>query len=107
MTSSWRRALFLAALWLPLVGCTISTSPGTQTPVSLTIAPANPSLFLGLSQGFLAVVTLLDGTRASRWTSSQPSVATIDNKGILKTLSTGTTTITAQYSTFTATSTVT
>ena len=111
MKSSWRHAIFLAAL-LPLVGCTISTSPGTQTPVSLTIAPANPTLFLGLSQGFLAAVTLhdgtiLDGTRASQWTSSQPSVATIDNKGILKTLTTGTTTITARYSTLTATTTVT
>jgi hypothetical protein len=78
----------------------------------LTIAPANPTLFLGLSQGFLAAVTLhdgtiLDGTRSSQWTSSQPSVATIDNKGILKTLATGTTTITARYSTLTATTTVT
>jgi hypothetical protein len=112
MSSLWKRAAILAVIWLPMMGCTISSSPGTQTPVSLSILPTNLTLPLGLSQGFLAVVTLHDGTqqdatKATRWTSSQTAVATIDIKGILQTVGTGTTTITATYLNLTAATTVT
>lgn len=106
-----------ACCWLTLtcllmLGCTISSTPGTLTPVSLSIQPANPSLPLGLAQAFLAVVQLHDGTSQdvtslSAWSSSTTAVATIDKTGTLQTLSQGTTTITAHYGSFTATSTVT
>ncbi len=110
-TISGRRAAILALLCLSMLGCTISSSPGTKTPVSLTILPANPSLFLGLQQGFLALVTLHDGTTqdvtaAAKWSSSQTAVATIDKSGLLKTLAQGTTTITATYLTLSGTTTV-
>ena len=112
MIGSRKRSAILAIFFLPVLGCTISSSPGTQTPVSLAIGPTNPNLLLGLSQGMIATVTLHDGTKqdataATRWLSSNTSVATIDNKGVLKTLATGTTTVTGDYLNLTASTTVT
>lgn len=110
----WARlaCCLLAVLCIAMVACTISSTPGSQTPVSLSILPANPTLPLGLAQSFLAIAKLHDGTsqdvsRVALWTSSNPAVASIDSKGNLKTLSQGSTTVTAAYASLTATSGVT
>ncbi|HVO59405.1 MAG TPA: Ig-like domain-containing protein [Terriglobales bacterium] len=102
----------LALICLLTLGCTISSSPGTLTPVSLSIQPSSPTLPLGLTQTFLAIVQLHNGTSQdvsslSRWTSSNTAVATIDKKGDLTTVSQGNTTITAAYGSLTATTSVT
>jgi trimeric autotransporter adhesin len=98
-----RLALSLATLLcFATLACTISSSPGTKTPVTLAIAPSNPTLKLGLSQAFLAVAqlhdgTLQDATAQTQWTSSNTAVATIDRGGLLKTVSQGNTTVTAVF----------
>ncbi len=105
-----RSALAWAALALlcwAMSGCTISSTPGTKTPVSLSILPTNPTLPLGLGQSFFAVAKLHDGTytdvtAVTQWTSSNKAVATIDSRGNLKTVSTGITTVTAAYASLTA-----
>lgn len=95
-----------------MLGCTISSSPGTLTPVSLAIVPSAPTLPLGLSQTFFAIAQLHNGTSQdvtslSQWTSSNTSIATIDKSGNLKTLAQGSTTITARYGALSANTTVT
>jgi Big-like domain-containing protein/IPT/TIG domain-containing protein/galactose oxidase-like protein len=71
---------------------------------SITITPANPSIAPGATQpltamGFDSSANLLGTLQAVIWSSSAPSVATVTNAagsaGIVDSLSTGTTTITA------------
>jgi hypothetical protein len=74
--------------------------------------PNAPSLPLGLTQPFLAIAQLHNGTAqdvtsSTQWSSSNTAVATIDNKANLKTVSQGGTTVTARYGSLTATTTVT
>jgi len=95
-----------------MLGCTISSTPGTMTPVSLSILPDAPSLPLGLTQPFLAIAQLHNGTSQdvtslTEWSSSNTAIATIDNKANLKTVSQGSTTVTARYGSLTASTTVT
>lgn len=103
-------ALVLACFLM--LGCTISSTPGTLTPVSLSVIPSSPSLPLGLAQSFFAIAQLHNGTSQdvtslSLWTSSNTAVATIDKNGNLQTISQGNTTITARYGSLTATTSVT
>ena len=102
----------MALVCFLMLGCTISSTPGTLTPVSLSIIPSAPTLPLGLSQPFFAIAQLHNGTSQdvtglALWASSNTAVATIDRKGILHTVSEGSTTVTAQYGSLTATSSVT
>jgi hypothetical protein len=95
-----------------MLGCTISSTPGTLTPVSLAILPSGPTLPLGLAQSFFAIAQLHNGTSQNvtslaTWTSSNTAVATIDKNGTLQTVSQGSTTVTARYGSLTATSSVT
>ena len=71
---------------------------------SLAVAPANPSVALGLTQAFTATGTFQlaaggtaqqDITGQVTWASSNTSVATIDNTGTATTVGQGTTTISA------------
>ncbi len=68
--------------------------------VSIAVAPAGPSIALGLTESFTATGTYTDNstqnlTSQVTWLSSNIAVATINASGLATTLSTGTTEITA------------
>jgi hypothetical protein len=70
----------------------------------IVVTPANPNLLTGASQPFTAKECFTDGSSsvlsASNglvWSSSSPSVATIDSNGLATSLTSGVTTITASY----------
>jgi len=72
--------------------------------ISLTVTPANPSIAAGQTQQFIATGLFSDGitqnlTASVTWSSSNPSVATINAAGLATTLTAGSTTITAAYGT--------
>ncbi|HYA85901.1 MAG TPA: DUF3443 family protein, partial [Nitrospirota bacterium] len=100
--------LLLSFLLLINGGCSSTTSNSAPpTLVSLSVAPANPSIALGMTEQFAVRGTFSDSstvdlTSTVTWNSSSPSVASISNaanfNGLatsLSTGSTGTTTITA------------
>jgi hypothetical protein len=67
---------------------------------TITVTPANPTLVTGTSQQFTATGTYSDGstqdlTSQAVWTSSAPSVATINPAGLASTASAGLTVIAA------------
>jgi uncharacterized protein YjdB len=82
---------------------TISTSGGLAAPlVSIAITPANPSMAAGISQQFAASGTYSDGTTRDittqvTWSSSNISVATVNSSGLVTTVATGSTAITAAF----------
>ena len=75
----------------------------TVTPATLSaiiLAPANPTIALGTTQPFIATGSFSDGssqnlTTSVSWSSSTPSVATINGSGLATGLAPGQTTITA------------
>jgi uncharacterized protein YjdB len=72
----------------------------TATLVSLAIAPANSSMPDDATRQFSATGTFSDNstqdmTQSVLWSSATPTVATITNLGLVSSLSTGSTTITA------------
>ena len=82
------------------------STPLTVTPpvlLSIAVTPDNPSLLTLSTTTFTATGTYTDGTRATgvtdspvTWSSSNPAYATISSPGgVVKTLTQGTTTITA------------
>jgi len=69
---------------------------------SITVSPSNPAVSIGATQQFTASGTLADGSTqdvsgAVTWSSSNPSVATIDGSGTANGLAEGSTTIQAHY----------
>lgn len=99
------RALFLAALLLPIAGCTnslvddISVSPTTQSVAVGQTAQFNAYGLTG--HGTTHPGTVADITTQVTWTSSSPGVATISAAGVATGVSAGTTTITASTTGFT------
>jgi uncharacterized protein YjdB len=82
------------------VSASTSVTVTTATLVSLAIAPPNSSMPNSATKQFAATGTFSDNstqdvTQSVLWSSSTPSVATITNLGLVTSLSTGTTTITA------------
>jgi len=75
----------------------------TARPTSVQVTPTNPTGHLGISQPFVAVVLLDNGTSqtvtgSATWTSSDPTVATVGaTTGVATPLKAGPTTITATY----------
>ncbi|HTD25023.1 MAG TPA: beta-propeller fold lactonase family protein [Terriglobales bacterium] len=72
---------------------------------SVSIAPLTPSVPKGLPQQFTATAhyadsSTLDATGVATWSSSDLTKATVDGKGLAKTLQQGTPTIQAQYGGF-------
>ena len=72
----------------------------TPAVVSINVIPSNPSLPVGASQQFTAVLNYNNGTSKQAtdgltWSSSTVGVATIDNTGLATTISSGGTTIPA------------
>ncbi len=91
-------ALLLIGLVVPLTGCTDNSGLD-----AIQVSPATQSLTVGQSSQFTATGTFgnashpstKDVTTAVTWSSSTPSVATIDSAGIATAVGGGTTTITA------------
>jgi hypothetical protein len=83
----------------------------TVTPpvlVSIAVTPANPSITVGATQQFTATGTYSDSstqdlTASVTWTSSVPSVATINSSGLATAVAAGTTNIQATWSTISGT----
>ena len=96
--------LLLAALALSIAGC------GTSEVDSLAITPAQAALTVGQTVQFTATGTYGHGTHPASqdnvttqvtWTSSSPSVATVNPSGLATGVSAGTATITASMKGFT------
>jgi uncharacterized protein YjdB len=76
---------------------------------SLAITPSNASTTVGGTKAFTATGTFSDGTTgavAATWTSSTPTVASINASGLATGLAAGSTTITAAFGGATATTTL-
>ena len=74
--------------------------------ISITVTPANPSIAAGNTQQFTATGLFRGGstqnlTASVLWNSSAPGVATINAAGLASSVSSGSTTITATFSTVT------
>jgi hypothetical protein len=88
------------ALFGALTGCEDAVFPYLT---SIAVNPATPSVAAGSTQQFTAQGTFSnnstnDVSSQATWTSSDPSVATIDTTGLATTYAPGTTTITATVS---------
>ena len=82
------------------IAATASVTVTNATLVSLQIAPNNSSMPAGAVKQFSAIGTFSDNstqdlTQSVLWTTSNPTVATINNVGTVNSLITGSTTITA------------
>ena len=94
---------------------TITVSNPAPPPVQITaisVSPATVSLLTGDQQQLSVNATYSDGSQAdvtasTTWTGSDQTVATIGSDGLLTTLKTGTTMVTATDGTFTSSSTIT
>lgn len=84
---------------------TLTVTPAVAT--SLAITPTDPSIAKGTMQAFTAVATFSDGstqdvTAATTWSSSDTGIATISNasgsNGLAQSINVGSTTVTADYS---------
>jgi len=80
-------------------------------PMSLTIAPFNPTAYVGSAQQFIATLTYSDGTsqdatNSVTWSSSNPTVATVSISGLATTLAGGSTTIQATANSLSASTTL-
>jgi uncharacterized protein YjdB len=99
------RALFLVALALPIAGCT------NQLVDTISVSPSAQSVGVGQTVQFTATgsvghgsnhpTTTSDITTQVTWTSSSPSVATINSSGVATGVASGTTTITATINGYT------
>jgi hypothetical protein len=91
-------AAFLAACGSGSGSESVSNSPA-QTVSSITLTPPAPSIQVHQTQPFVATATDASGAPISgltiTWTSSNPSVASINSSGLASGLAQGTTTITA------------
>jgi hypothetical protein len=79
-----------------------ASTPG-ETVRSVMVSPVAPTIAVGATQQFTATATFMDGhtvdvTSSARWTSSDPTVATVADPGGSATgVAPGTSTITATY----------
>jgi uncharacterized protein YjdB len=106
-----RPLLTLSAALLLFAGCS-DFFVDSNAVVSIALSPVNPTIQPSKTQQFTATAKLGDGTTQdvtsqSTWTSSSPSVATIDNSGLATAVATGNTTITASNGGVTASTTLT
>ncbi len=89
----------MAAILITAGGYTKEVEISLQIPKKINIDPPNHWMMLGVTRGYKATV-INDRDRAIlaggvRWSSSEPEVASVDKHGNVKTLTEGTTTITA------------
>ncbi|WP_410211476.1 Ig-like domain-containing protein [Aquirhabdus sp.] len=78
---------------------------------SITVIPTAPSVAAGLTQQFSAAGIYSDGTSqpiaSPTWSSSNPSIATVNTAGLVKSLTAGSVNITASFGGVTGSSTLT
>lgn len=102
---TWLMAMLLV-VFMAGVGVCGGSDIHSDVPVTITVKPYNPNIDLGTSYQFTATLvmpskkdTTRDVTSLVSWSSSNSSIATIDNetntKGLATPVSVGTTTITA------------
>ena len=97
-----------------LAGVTQSTMLTVTAPIisSIAVTPVGLTLAIGIHQQFVATATYTDRSSADlssgvTWSSSSPSVASIDGTGLATTLAAGSTTMTATLGALSDTSTLT
>jgi hypothetical protein len=86
----------------PFHGSTQITVVPDLAVTSLAVSPATPSVAQGFTSQFIATATYSDAstqdvTAAATWSSTSPSVATIDSSGLARTHAQGATTISASF----------
>jgi len=89
-----------------------SVTVNAPTITAISVAPDNLTLPIGVSEQYTASAIYSDGSiqdlvAGVTWSSSNPTVASIDGNGLANTLSGGTSTITATFGAFTDSSTIT
>ena len=97
------------------LGSAIGSTPVTVTApniTSISVTPDDMTLAIGVGQQYVASAIYSDGSiqdlaTGVTWSSSNPSVATVDGNGLATTVAAGTTTITATVGTFTDSSVIT
>jgi hypothetical protein len=102
-TGCFRPACILLGLAVALVGC--ANTPGLD---SVAVSPASQSVPVGQTIQFTATGTFgnakkpsyQDVTKSVTWSSTQPSVATVNASGLATAVAPGTTTITASAMAF-------
>ena len=105
------RATLAFALLAVLVGCHGFFTDPVLT--SITVSPTSTSVGIGSTAQLSANGVFNDGSSEPlsnsqvTWTSSEPTVATVSNAGVVTGVATGTATITATDQSFTATSSIT
>ena len=110
-----RRAIILVSAFLLcslLTGCCGQFFRGKNDVVALSASPSNTSIQPGGTQQFTATGTFGNGgtgdvTSQSKWTSSDPSVASVDSNGLATGVQFGSVTITAHCQCYTANNTLT
>ncbi|MCJ7494204.1 MAG: Ig-like domain-containing protein, partial [Deltaproteobacteria bacterium] len=95
--------IVLLILLVGFLALSLTTCAGSLGLNGVLVKPANPHLLVGGTQQFTATgyyndQTIHDITTQVTWSSSDPSVATVDSSGLATALALGTTTITATSS---------
>ena len=90
----------------------LAANSSAATMTGLTISPASAAVGVGATLNFSAHSTMSDVssqdiTQSVGWSSSDSTVASVDNNGVMTAIKTGSTTITATSGSFTAASVVT
>jgi hypothetical protein len=101
----------IALVTILLAGCG-DFFVSSDTLVSITVTPQNPTVQPAKTQQFTATGTLGDGTTKdvssqATWTSSNTNIATISNTGLASTVAVGNTTISAAMNDVTGSTTLT
>lgn len=85
-----------------------SVSTTAVAPTGISVSPTNPSVYVGKSVQVSRTITPANATnRSVTWTSSNPSIAMVNNDGWITGIAPGTATITASLAGFSAQATVT
>ncbi len=85
-----------------LTAATTTLTVSNATIVSIAITPSAPTILLGAMEPFTATATLSDGstqdiTLISKWSSSAPKVAVVNQIGVASSASNGETNISAEF----------
>lgn len=92
-----------------LSGLEIRSVPTTAVaPTGISVSPTNPTVYMGRSVQVLRTITPANATnRSVTWTSSNPSIAMVNNDGWITGIAPGSATITASLAGFSSQATVT
>ena len=106
-------AVTVSALMSGIKGtASVSSQSGAASVAGLSVIPASATVGVGTTMNFVATAAMSDKstqnlTTSVTWSSSDPTVASVDATGTMSALKTGVATITATSGSFTATSVVT